>query len=309
GGNRRMGANPHANGGRLLVDLNLPPFARYGIPVTRPATERHESTRRLGRWLRDVFVNNARSSNFRITCPDEMTSNRLDDVFTVENRCFVGKTLNIDDHVSPMGRVMEVLSEHLCEGWLEGYLLTGRHGLYVTYEAFAMVSASMTIQYTKWLEEATRLAWRERIASLNILLTSTCWRNDHNGFSHQGPGLIDVMLSKKGTVSRIYLPPDANCLLSVADHCFRSRNYVNLIVIDKQPQLQWLDMEAARTHCGRGASVWSWASTDDGRDPDVVLAAAGDVPTLETVAAAWLIRKHAPELRVRLVNVVDLMTL
>jgi xylulose-5-phosphate/fructose-6-phosphate phosphoketolase len=308
-GDRRIGANPHANGGRLLQDLDLPAFSSYAIPVERPATERHESTRRLGAFLRDVFARNAAQANFRVTCPDEMTSNRLGDVFTIENRCFVGKTIDIDDHVSPTGRVMEVLSEHLCEGWLEGYLLTGRHGLFVTYEAFAMVSASMTVQHTKWLEEALTLPWRAPVASLNILLTSTCWRNDHNGFSHQGPGLIDVMLSKRGTVARIYLPPDANCLLSVADHCLRSRNYVNLIVIDKQPQLQWLDIAAASEHCGRGASIWGWASTDEGRDPDVVLAAAGDVPTLETIAAAWWLRRHAPELRVRCVNVADLMTL
>jgi xylulose-5-phosphate/fructose-6-phosphate phosphoketolase len=308
-GDRRMGASPYANGGRVLVDLDLPDFAGYAIPVPRPATERHESTRQLGRFMRDVFVRNRARANFRVMCPDETASNRLDNLFEVENRCFVGTTLDIDDHVKPDGRVMEVLSEHLCEGWLEGYLLTGRHGLYATYEAFAMVSASMTVQHTKWLEEANRLPWRAPIASLNILLTSTCWRNDHNGFSHQGPGLIDVMLSKRGTVARIYLPPDANCLLSVADHCFRSRNYVNLIVIDKQPQLQWLDIESARAHCARGASVWDWAGNAAGAEPDVVLAAAGDIPTLETVAAAWWLRRHAPELKVRVVNVVDLMTL
>ena len=204
---------------------------------------------------------------------------------------------------------MEVLSEHLCQGWLEGYVLTGRHGLFVTYEAFAMVSASMTVQHTKWLEEALELPWRKPVPSLNILLTSTCWRNDHNGFSHQGPGLIDTVLAMKGTVARIYLPPDANCLLSVADHCFRSRNYVNLIVIDKQPQLQWLDMDAAVKHCAAGASIWPWASNDQGGEPDVVLASAGDIPTLEMVAAAWLLRKHAPSLKVRVVNVVDLMCL
>jgi xylulose-5-phosphate/fructose-6-phosphate phosphoketolase len=221
----------------------------------------------------------------------------------------VGKTIGIDDHVAPDGRVMEVLSEHLLEGWLEGYLLTGRHGLFATYEAFAMITASMVVQHAKWLSESRRLPWRAPVASLNILLTSTCWRNDHNGFSHQGPGLIDVMLSKRGSVARIYLPPDANCLLSVADHCFRSRDYVNLIVIDKQPQLQWLDLAAAREHCARGASTWPWAGTDDGGDPDVVLAAAGDVPTLETTAAAWWLRRHAPELKVRVVNVVNLMTL
>jgi xylulose-5-phosphate/fructose-6-phosphate phosphoketolase len=308
-GDRRMGANPHANGGKLLVDLDIPDFRDYAIAVPKPAAEHHESTRQLGKLLRDIYARNARQANFRLFCPDETNSNRLGNVFEVENRCFVGKTIDIDDHVSPDGQVMEVLSEHLCEGWLEGYLLTGRHGLFATYEAFAMVSASMTVQHTKWLEESIRLPWREDIASLNILLTSTCWRNDHNGFSHQGPGLIDVMLSKRGTVARIYLPPDANCLLSVADHCLRSRNYVNLIVIDKQPQLQWLDMDAAIEHCARGASVWQWASNEHGEEPDVVLACAGDIPTLETVAAAWWLRQHAPELKVRVVNVVDLMTL
>ncbi|MGN6757033.1 MAG: phosphoketolase family protein, partial [Thermomicrobiales bacterium] len=308
-GDRRMGANPHANGGKVLVDLDLPPFRDYALPVPQPATERHESTRQLGVWLRDVFERNARQANFRLFCPDEVNSNRLGAVFETENRCFVGPTLAIDDHIAPDGRVFEVLSEHLCEGWLEGYLLTGRHGLYATYEAFAMISASMTVQHTKWLEEQTKLAWRAPVASLNILLTSTCWRNDHNGFSHQGPGLIDVLLSKRGSVARIYLPPDANCLLSVADHCFQSRNYVNLIVIDKQPQLQWLDMETSVAHCAAGASVWEWASNAGDAEPDVVLACAGDIPTLETVAAAWWLRRHAPELKVRVVNVVDLMTL
>jgi len=308
-GHRRMGANPHANGGTLLVDLRLPDIGDFAIPVPRPASAREESTRPLGRMMRDIYANNAGSANFRLFCPDETASNRLDDVFTVENRCFVGPTIGIDDHVAPDGRVMEVLSEHLSEGWLEGYLLTGRHGVFASYEAFAMITASMVVQHAKWLAESTRLAWRAPVASLNILLTSTCWRNDHNGFSHQGPGLIDVVLSKRGTVARIYLPPDANCLLSVADHCFRSRDYVNLIVIDKQPQLQWLDLAAAREHCARGASVWQWASSDEGGEPDVVLAAAGDVPTLETTAAAWWLRQRAPELRVRVVNVVDLMTL
>src|SRR3989454_542089 len=304
-----MSANPHANGGKLLVDLDLPDSTGPAPPVRRRATEQQESPGQLGLLLRDVSRRTARQRNFRLFCPDETNSNRLGAVFEVENRCFGGPILDIDDHVARDGRVMEVLSEHSCEGWLEGYLLTGRHGLFATYEAFAMISASMTVQHAKWLEEGIKLEWRRPIASLNVLLTSTCWRNDHNGFSHQGPGLIDTMLSKKGAVARIYLPPDANCLLSVADHCLRSRNYVNLIVIDKQPQLQWLDIDAARAHCTRGASVWSWASNDDGREPDVVLAAAGDVPTLETVAAAWLIRKHAPELRVRVVNVIDLMTL
>jgi xylulose-5-phosphate/fructose-6-phosphate phosphoketolase len=308
-GPRRMGANPHANGGRRLVDLHVPDIGGFAVPVAQPAVTRHESTRPLGRMMRDIFTANATSANFRLFCPDETASNRLDDVFAVENRCYVGKTIGIDDHVAPDGRVMEVLSEHLLEGWLEGYLLTGRHGLFATYEAFAMITASMVVQHAKWLSESRRLAWRPPVASLNILLTSTCWRNDHNGFSHQGPGLIDVMLSKRGSVARIYLPPDANCLLSVADHCLRSRDYVNLIVIDKQPQLQWLDFAAAKEHCARGASAWPWASTDEGGEPDVVLAAAGDVPTLETTAAAWWLRRHAPELKVRVVNVVNLMTL
>jgi len=308
-GDRRMGANPHANGGRVLVNLDLPDYTHYAVPVPHPATVYQESTRALGKLMRDTFTRTARQANFRLFCPDETNSNRLGDVFEVENRCSTGRIIPGDDHVAPDGRVMEVLSEHNCQGWLEGYLLTGRHGLFATYEAFAMVSASMVVQHAKWLEEGVKLSWRKPIPSLNILLTSTCWRNDHNGFSHQGPGLIDVMLSKKGDVSRIYLPPDANCLLSVADHCFRSRNYVNLIVIDKQPQLQWLDMAAAQAHCQRGASAWAWASNDAGGEPDVVLASAGDAATLEIVAAAWLLRKHAPELRVRVVNVVDLMTL
>jgi xylulose-5-phosphate/fructose-6-phosphate phosphoketolase len=308
-GDRRMGANPHANGGLLTVDLDLPDFRAYSVSVKKPATERLESTRRLGQMIRDIFKRTAKQRDFRLFCPDETNSNRLGDVFDVEKRCWVEKVLPTDDHVGPDGRVMEVLSEHLCHGWLEGYVLTGRHGLFVTYEAFAMVTTSMTVQHTKWLEEAIKLPWRKPIPSLNILLTSTCWRNDHNGFSHQGPGLIDTVLTLKGTVTRIYLPPDANCLLSVADHCFRSRNYVNLIVIDKQPQLQWLDLDAAVKHCAAGASVWNWASNDQGGEPDVVLAAAGDIPTLEVVAAAWLLRKHAPSLKVRVVNVMDLTCL
>ena len=308
-GDRRMSANPHANGGTVLVDLDIPDYRDYALEVEHPGSELHESTRQLGKMLRDVYVRNAQARNFRLFCPDETNSNRLGNVFEVENRCFVGRTLDIDDHVAADGRVMEVLSEHLCEGWLEGYLLTGRHGLFATYEAFAMVSASMTVQHTKWLQEAVNLPWRAPVASLNVLLTSTCWRNDHNGFSHQGPGLIDVMLSKRGTVARIYLPPDANCLLSVADHCLRSRNYVNLIVIDKQPQLQYFDLDHAIEHCRRGASILPRASNDDGGEPDVVLAAAGDIPMLETVAAAWWLRQIVPDLRVRVVNVVDLMRL
>jgi xylulose-5-phosphate/fructose-6-phosphate phosphoketolase len=308
-GNRRMGANPHANGGKVLVDLTLPDFRDYRIEVTKPASEQHESTRQLGKMMRDIYTQNAAQANFRLFSPDEANSNRLGNVFEVENRCFVGPIIDIDDRVSPYGRVMEVLSEHNCEGWLEGYTLTGRHGVFATYESFAMVSASMMVQHTKWLQEAISLPWREPVPSLNILLTSTCWRNDHNGFSHQGPGLLDVLLSKRGTVARIYLPPDANCLLSVADHCLRSRNYVNLIIIDKQPQLQYLDMEAAIEHCTRGASVWKWASNDNDVEPDVVLAAAGDIPTMEILAAAQWLQKRLPELKVRVVNVVDLMTL
>jgi xylulose-5-phosphate/fructose-6-phosphate phosphoketolase len=308
-GDRRMSANPHANGGKILVELDVPDFRDYAVEVTSPGTDRAESTRRLGQMLRDIYARNAEARNFRLFCPDETNSNRLGNVFEVEKRCFVGRTIDIDDQLSPDGRVMEVLSEHLCEGWLEGYLLTGRHGLFATYEAFAMVSASMTVQHTKWLQEAVNLDWRAPVASLNVLLTSTCWRNDHNGFSHQGPGLIDVMLSKRGTVARVYLPPDANCLLSVADHCLRSRNYVNLIVIDKQPQLQYFGIERAIEHCTRGASILSRASSDEGGEPDVVLGCAGDIPTLETLAAAWWLRRLVPDLRVRVVNVVDLMRL
>jgi xylulose-5-phosphate/fructose-6-phosphate phosphoketolase len=308
-GDRRMGANPHANGGKLLVDLDMPNFTNYAVDVKNPATEYYGNTQQLGKLIRDIFQRNAKQHNFRLFCPDETNSNRLGDVFEVENRTFEEKIIPIDDHLSPHGRVMEVLSEHLCEGWLEGYLLTGRHGLFATYEAFAMIIDSMLIQHGKWLEGAINLSWRESIASLNILLTSTCWRNDHNGFSHQGPGLIDTALSRKGSVSRIYLPPDANCLLSVADHCFRSRNYVNLIVIDKQPHLQFLSMPQAIEHCTRGLSTWHWASSDDHLEPDIVLACAGDVMTMETVAAAWWLRQHIPELKVRVVNIVDLMKL
>jgi xylulose-5-phosphate/fructose-6-phosphate phosphoketolase len=308
-GDRRMGANPHANGGKTCVDLHVPDFRHYAVEVSRPAVTSRESTRQLGVLLRDIFVANRAAANFRLFCPDETQSNRLADVFEVENRCFVHKNISIDEHVSPSGRVMEVLSEHLHEGWLEAYNLTGRHGLFATYEAFSMVAASMMVQHSKWLEEARRLPWREPVPSLNVLLTSTCWRNDHNGFSHQGPGLIDVMLSKRGTVTRIYLPPDANCMLSVADHCLRSRGYVNLIVIDKQPQLQYLNIEEAIRHSADGASVWEWAGNDAGYEPDVVLASAGDIPTLETLAAAEWLMDNVPDLKIRVVNVVDLMAL
>ncbi|MCD9623674.1 phosphoketolase family protein [Rhabdothermincola salaria] len=308
-GDRRMSASPAANGGRVSVALDLPDYVDYAFDVTVPGQEYHESTRRLGEWLRDVFVRNAEDGNFRLFSPDETNSNRLGAVFDVENRCWTLPVTDDDDHLAPDGRVMEVLSEHLCHGWLEGYNLTGRHGLFATYEAFAMVSASMTVQHAKWLDAAAELGWRRPVPSLNVLLTSTCWRNDHNGFSHQGPGLIDTVISKKPEVARVYLPPDANTLLSVADHCLRSRDYVNLIVIDKQPQLQWLDMRAAREHCTRGYGDWEWAGTFGGEDPDIVLACAGDVVTMETVAAAQLLRRWVPELRVRVVNIVDLMTL
>jgi xylulose-5-phosphate/fructose-6-phosphate phosphoketolase len=303
-----MGATPYANGGRLTVPLDLPDFTTYAVDVKEPGASRAESTRRLGEHLRDTFSRNARRRNFRLFCPDETNSNRLGAVFEVENRCLIDARPT-DEDVSPDGRVMEVLSEHNCQGWLEGYLLTGRHGLFATYEAFAMVSASMAVQHAKWLEAGRELSWRAPVASLNVLLTSTCWRNDHNGFSHQGPGLIDTMISMKGSVVRVYLPPDANCLLSVADHCLTSHDYVNLIVIDKQPQLQYLDMDTARAHCAKGASVWDWASTDEAEEPDIVLACAGDIPTMETLAAASLLRKGLPDLRVRVVNVVDLMAL
>ncbi|MGD9736017.1 MAG: phosphoketolase [Solirubrobacterales bacterium] len=306
-GQLRLGATPHANGGRLLRALSLPETAGYAVRVERPGAERAESTRRLGELLRDVYSANAEAANFRLFCPDETDSNRLGAVFEVEDRCLIDARPD-DVDVSAAGRVMEVLSEHSCQGWLEGYLLSGRHGLFATYEAFAMVSASMAIQHAKWLEEARRQPWRAPVASLNVLLTSTCWRNDHNGFSHQGPGLIDTMLSLRGEVVRIYFPPDANSLLAVADHCLRSRDYVNLIVIDKQPQLQYLDHADARAQAAAGASRWAWASNDRGK-PDVVLAGAGDIPTQEALAATDLLRRFVPELAVRFVNVVDLLAL
>ncbi len=286
----------------------MPDFVKYAVDVPRPGVISHESTRALGAMLRDLYVENP--TTFRLMCPDETNSNRLGAVFEVENRCLMEPTGPSDDHVSAEGRVMEVLSEHNCEGWLEGYLLTGRHGLFATYEAFALVVASMATQHAKWIEMSASLPWRAPVPSLNYLLTSTCWRNDHNGFSHQGPGFMDTILSKKGTVARVYLPPDANCLLSVADHCLRSHDYVNLAIIDKQPQLQWLDMDTARVHCQQGASIWSWAGTETpDAKPDVVLACAGDTATLETMAAASWLRAAVPGLRVRVVNVVDLMSL
>jgi xylulose-5-phosphate/fructose-6-phosphate phosphoketolase len=307
-GDLRMSATPHANGGELTRDLDLPDFRSYAVDVPVPAVTRAESTRKLGEMLRDVYARNPTS--FRLFSPDETKSNRLGAVLDVSDRAWMERTDPDDDHFSRDGRVMEVLSEHNCHGWLEGYTLTGRHGMFATYEAFAMVSASQTIQHAKWLEEAESLAWRAKVPSLNVLVTSTCWRNDHNGFSHQGPGLIQTVLTARGSVARVYLPPDANCLLSVADHCLRSRSYVNLIVIDKQPQLQWLNMADAEKHCAVGAGTWDWAGNDDGtRDPDVVLACAGDVVTMETVAAAEILTRRLPHFAVRVVNVVDLMAL
>jgi xylulose-5-phosphate/fructose-6-phosphate phosphoketolase len=309
-GHRRIGANPRANATAITVPLDVPDFTNYAVKIPRPGEVMVESTRPLGAMLRDVFRKNARERNFRLFCPDETNSNRLGAVFEAENRCLVSEILPGDDHVSPDGRVMEVLSEHNQEGWLEGYTLTGRYGLFATYEAFAMVADSMATQHAKWLETCVHhIPWRKPIPSLNYLLTSTCWRNDHNGFSHQGPGFIDTILTKQGSITRIYLPPDANCLLSVADHCLRSHNYINLIIIDKQFHLQYLDIDAAREHCARGVSVWDWASNDGGQRPDVVLCCAGDVPTQETLAAAWMLRRELPDMKVRVVNIVDLMRL
>jgi xylulose-5-phosphate/fructose-6-phosphate phosphoketolase len=306
-GARRMSANPAANPGPTSKPLRIPSIGDYALPVPKPGVTLHESTRQLGLLLRDLYRDNPHS--FRLMCPDETNSNRLGAVFETQQRCLVAAPQAGDERVSPEGRVMEVLSEHNCQGWLEGYTLTGRHGLFATYEAFALIVASMATQHAKWLEACVELPWRASVPSLNYLLTSTCWRNDHNGFSHQGPGFMDTILSKKGSVARVYLPPDANCLLAVADHCLRSTDYVNLMIIDKQPQLQWLDFEAAKLHCEAGASIWSWAGTHAGQAPDVVLGCAGDTATQETLAAAAWLRQHAPDLAVRVVNVVDLMTL
>jgi len=306
-GERRMSANPHANGGLLLRDLELPDFRDYAVGVPSPAVATSEATRVLGTWLRDVIT--ANPETFRIMGPDETASNRLGDVFEVTNRAWDAEVIDGDDHLAPDGRVMEVLSEHLCQGWLEGYLLTGRHGLFNCYEAFIHIIDAMFNQHAKWLKVTRGIPWRRPIGSLNYLLSSHVWRQDHNGFSHQDPGFIDHVVNKKAEIVRVYLPPDTNCLLSVADHCLRSRNYVNVIVAGKQPALTYLTMEDAVAHCTRGLGIWEWASSDSGGEPDVVLACAGDTPTLETVAAAALLRDHLPDLRVRVVNVVDLMRL
>jgi xylulose-5-phosphate/fructose-6-phosphate phosphoketolase len=306
-GDRRMSANPHANGGLLLRDLDLPDFRQYAVEVDKPGGVSGENTKVLARWLRDVI--SANPASFRLFGPDETSSNRLDAVFEVTNRVFDGEIIDGDNHLAPDGRVMEVLSEHMCEGWLEGYLLTGRHGLFNCYEAFIHIVDSMFNQHAKWLKVSRDIAWRRPIASLNYLLSSLVWRQDHNGFSHQDPGFIDHVVNKKAEVIRVYLPPDANTLLSTADHCLRSRNYVNVIVAGKQPQWQWLTMEDAVIHCTRGVGIWEWASNDAPGVPDVVMACCGDTPTLETLAAVSLLREHLPNLKVRVVNVVDLMRL
>ncbi|HEU4837063.1 MAG TPA: phosphoketolase family protein [Pyrinomonadaceae bacterium] len=308
-GVRRMGANPHANGGLLLKALKLPDYREYALRFSKPGTVEAEATRIFGEFLRDVMKLNLSESNFRVVGPDETSSNRLDALFEVTDRVWLAKTSPADEHESPDGRVMEVLSEHLCQGWLEGYLLTGRHGLFSCYEAFIHIVDSMVNQHAKWLKVTRDIPWRRPIASLNYLLTSHVWRQDHNGFSHQDPGFIDHVVNKKADVVRVYLPPDANCLLSVMDHCLRSDNYINVVIAGKQPALQYLDIDAAMNHCAAGIGIWDWASNDDDAEPDLVMACAGDVPSLETLAAVDILRQRFPELKVRVVNVVDLMTL
>ncbi|MCZ2340744.1 MAG: phosphoketolase family protein [Bacteroidales bacterium] len=306
---RRMGANPHANGGLLLRDLRMPDFRDYAVPVPGRGTTMAEATREMGRFLRDVMAANRDHRNFRLFSPDENNSNRWQDVLAVTNRAWVAEKHDYDDHLAPDGRVMEMLSEHQCQGWLEGYLLTGRHGFFSCYEAFIHIIDSMFNQHAKWLKVCRHIPWRRPIASLNYLLSSHVWRQDHNGFSHQDPGFIDHVVNKKAEVVRVYLPPDANCLLSVTDHCLRSRNYINVVVAGKQPAPQWLTMDEAVKHCTAGLSIWEWASNDRGSSPDVVMACCGDVPTLETLAAVDLMRRHMPELKVRVVNIVNLMKL
>jgi xylulose-5-phosphate/fructose-6-phosphate phosphoketolase len=308
-GERRMGANPHANGGKLLRDLKMPDFRDYAVAVPSPGSVTGEATRVMGGFLRDVIKLSAEARNFRVFGPDETESNRLGRCFEATDRVFTGEILKTDEHLSPDGRVMEVLSEHLCQGWLEGYLLTGRHGFFSCYEAFIHIVDSMFNQHAKWLKVTRHIPWRRPIASLNYLLTSHVWRQDHNGFSHQDPGFIDHVMNKKAEIIRVYLPPDANTLLSVTDHCLRSRHYINVIVTGKQPAPQWLDMDAAIKHCTAGVGIWPWASNDDGNEPEVVMACAGDVPTVETLAAVEMLRGHFPELKVRVINVVDIMTL
>jgi len=308
-GTRRMGANPHANGGMLLKELRMPDFREYAVDVPQPGTVFAEATRVMGRFLRDVMRLNMDQRNFRVFGPDETASNRLGALFEVTGRTWLADTIPEDIDLAPDGRVMEILSEHTCQGWLEGYLLTGRHGLFNTYEAFVHIVDSMFNQHAKWLKVTRDIPWRRPIASLNYLLSSHVWRQDHNGFSHQDPGFIDHVVNKKADVIRVYLPPDANTLLSVTDHCLRSRNYVNVIVAGKQPALQYLSMDQAIKHCTAGIGIWEWASNDIGAEPDVVMACAGDIPTLETLAAVALLRQYFPDLKVRVVNVVNLMKL
>jgi xylulose-5-phosphate/fructose-6-phosphate phosphoketolase len=309
-GNRRMGANPHANGGLLLRDLIIPDFRDYAIDVPEPGKVTAEATRVMGSFLRDIMKLNMKSKNFRVFGPDETASNRLDNIFEVTDRTWMEDTIPEDVHLSPDGRVMEILSEHTCQGWLEGYLLTGRHGLFSCYEAFIHIVDSMFNQHAKWLKVThENIPWRMPIASLNYLLTSHVWRQDHNGFSHQDPGFIDHVVNKKAEIVRVYFPPDANTLLSVTDHCLRSRDYVNVIVAGKQPQQQWLNMDQAVKHCTSGIGIWEWASNDKGADPDLVMACVGDVPTLETLAAVDMLNQYMPDLKIRVINVVDLMTL
>jgi xylulose-5-phosphate/fructose-6-phosphate phosphoketolase len=306
-GKRRMGASPHVNGGRLLKALDLPDFAQYALSIPGPGEVVAEAPRKLGEYLRDAIKLNP--ANFRLFCPDETNSNRLNAAFDATDRCTMEPIVSIDDHLAPDGRVMEVLSEHLCEGWLEGYLLTGRHGMWSSYEAFAQVVDSMVTQHAKWMEQCLEYPWRRPIASLNVLLTSHAWRNDHNGFSHQAPGFVDNALQRRSEVVRVYYPPDSNCLLNVFDHCLRSRNYVNVVTCGKQPELQWLTFDEALAHCSQGASIWKFATNDGGTEPDIVLACAGDVPTIEACATSWLLQKHVPGIKVRVVNVVDLNAL
>jgi xylulose-5-phosphate/fructose-6-phosphate phosphoketolase len=306
---RRMSANPHANGGLLLKELRLPDFRDYAVDVPQPGAVSAESTRQMGKLLRDVVKRNDDHRNFRLFSPDELNSNRWQDVLEVTSRQWMAERFPYDDHLAPEGRVMEMLSEHQCQGWLEGYLLTGRHGFFSCYEAFIHIVDSMFNQHAKWLKVCNEIPWRRPIASLNYLLSSHVWRQDHNGFSHQDPGFIDHVVNKKSEVVRVYLPPDANTLLSVTDHCLRSRNYVNVIVAGKQPAPQWLTMDQAVKHCSAGIGIWDWASNDRGGEPDVVMACCGDVPTLETLAAVDLLRRQLPEIKVRVVNVVDLMKL
>ena len=308
-GELRMSANPHANGGLLLKDLKLPDFREYAVSVPSPGATNAESTREMGRFLRDVMKQNMEAANFRLFSPDENNSNRWQDAMEVTNRAWMAEKYDYDDHLACDGRVMEMLSEHQCLGWLEGYLLTGRHGFFSCYEAFIHIIDSMFNQHAKWLKVCKHIPWRRSIASLNYLLSSHVWRQDHNGFSHQDPGFIDHVVNKKAEVIRVYLPPDANCLLSVTDHCLRSRNYINVVVAGKQPAPQWLTMDPAIKHCTAGIGIWEWASNDKGHEPDVVMACCGDVPTLETLAAVDLLRRHLPELKVRVVNVVNLMKL